>query len=131
MELNNARNFYLKIKDYFNEEQFSSFYKYIEETWLNLEDDEYTKFDFKLWSYINKFSFSNTRNKVLISESALNKYIFISNNCCESINNLINNFIQANTKVSLDRFETIIKTLFIRVKCNRTNKNQLSEKIIL
>ena len=89
MELNNARNFYLKIKNYFNEVQFSSFYKYIEETWLNLEDDEYTKFDFKLWSYINKFSFSNTRNKVLISESALNKYIFISNNCCESINNLI------------------------------------------
>ena len=43
---------------------------------------------------------------------------------------MINNYIQANTKVSLDRFETIIKTLFIRVQCNRTNKNQLSEKII-
>ena len=65
----------------------------------------------------NKFNFYNTGNKVLISESALNKYIFHSNNCCENINNLINNHhIQVHIKVSRDRFETKIKTLFISVK---------------
>ena len=36
----------------------------------------------------------------------------ISNkNTCKSLNNLINNFIQINSKVGLDKFETIIKTL--------------------
>ena len=55
--------------------------------------------------------------KVLISESALNNYIFLSNKCCARINNLINNYMQSNTKVSLYGFEIIIKTLFIRVQC--------------
>ena len=35
-----------------------------------------------------------------------------------------------NSKISLSRFETIIKALFIRMECKRTNENQLGERII-
>ena len=49
------------------------------------------------------------------------EYIFCSNNACKSINNLLNNFIQINSKISLDKFETIIKILFIRLEKNRNN----------
>ena len=66
----------------------------------------------------------------MISKQSLDKYKFVSNNYCESLNNLINNFIQVNSKISLNRFETIIKTLFIRKECNRTNENQLGERMI-
>ena len=54
--------------------------------------------------------------KKLINDPILNEYVFGSNNACESLNNLINNFIQINSKVDLDKFETIIKTLFIRLE---------------
>ena len=60
----------------------------------------------------------------------MDEYIFLSNNCCESVNNLINNFIQVNSKVGIDRFETIIKALFIRLECIRTNNNQMGERFI-
>jgi len=54
----------------------------------------------------------------LISDCLLEEYIFITNNCCESLNDLMNDFIQINARVDIDRFETIIKTLFIRLECN-------------
>ena len=111
MNLDNDRKFYLKVKYYLNEEEFNNFYEYIEHTWLKLDDGEYVKFDFKIWSDINKFNFSNTRNIVLISEFSLDKYIFISNNCCESINKLINNYIQINTKVRLNQNSIYLSTI--------------------
>ena len=60
---------------------------------MNLEANEYVKFNFSLWSYKGKFEFNNSRNNNLISKGSLDEYIFLSNNCCESVNNLINNFI--------------------------------------
>ena len=51
MELNKAIKFYLKEKDYFYKIEFNNFYEYIKHTWLNLEDAENIKFDFKLWPY--------------------------------------------------------------------------------
>jgi len=53
MNLDNDRKFYLKVKYYLNEEEFNNFYEYIEHTWLKLDDGEYVKFDFKIWSDIN------------------------------------------------------------------------------
>ena len=53
-----------------------------------------------------------SRNKNLISFGKLEDNIFFSNNCCESLNHLINSYITVNNKVSLSRFEEIIKTLF-------------------
>ena len=129
MDIYNAREFYLSIKEYFSEEQFNEFYIYFEQTWLNMEDNDNVKYEFKTWSYYNKFDFKKARNKKLISQESLDEYIFISNNCCESLNNLINNYIHVNSKVSIDRFESIIKTLFLRFECCRGNDNQCEERI--
>lgn len=71
-----------------------------------------------------------TNRKKIIKDSVLDEYVFCSNNACESVNNLINNFIQINSQVSLAKFEIIIKTQFIRLECNRNNPNQKSERII-
>ena len=49
-----------------------------------------------------------------LSQKAIG-YAFLLNNCCESINNLINNFIQVNSKVGIERFATLVKILFIRL----------------
>ena len=95
-----------------------------------MEDNDNVQYEFKIWSYYNKFDFKKQRNKKLISQDSLDEYIFISNNCCESINNLINNYIHINSKVSIDRFESIIKTLFLRFECCRGNDNQCEERII-
>ena len=130
LNLENARNFYITAKEYFSDDEFANFHKYFGNTWMNLEDNEYVKFNSSLWSYKGKFEFINSRNNNLISKGSLDEYIFLSNNCCESVNNLINNFIQVNSKVGIDRFETIIKTLFIRLECIRTNNNQMGERFI-
>ena len=132
MNLEKAREFYLLVKAHFNQDEFNKFYDYFELTWLILEEKDDVKFNFNIWSYFNKFDFINSRNKkTLISDSLLEEYIFISNNCCESLNNLMNNFVEINAKVDIDRFETIIKALFIRLECNRSNINQRTIRIIL
>ena len=124
-----AIEFYHKIKDEFDQEEFIPFFDYFERNWLNLSEENDSKYKLDIWSYYGKFYFKETR-KALISKDVLDKYIFISNNACESVNNLINNFIQINSKVSVDKFEMIIKTLFIRLECNRNNRNQNKERII-
>ena len=43
MSIENAREYYLKIKDYFNEDLFNNFYTYFEQTWLNLDENEVTR----------------------------------------------------------------------------------------
>ena len=130
MDIDRAIEFYNTIKTTYYEEQFSEFFDYFETTWLNPNKDIKTKFEFDIWSYYGKFDFKNQRKKYLISEEALDEYIFLSNNACESCNNLINNYIEINSKVGLSKFETILKSLFIRMESNRVNKNQLSERII-
>jgi len=105
MNLEKALEFYLLVKANFNQDEFNKFYDYFELTWLNLEEKDYDKFNFNIWSYFNKFDSKNSRNKkTLLSDSLLEEYIFITNNCYESLNNLINNFIQINAKVVIDRF---------------------------
>ena len=59
MPLDKAREFYFSIKDYFDEEIFSNFYSYFEQTWLNLEDKDPVKYEFKIWTYFEKFDFKN------------------------------------------------------------------------
>ena len=51
MDLENARNFYITLKDYFSDEEFDNFYIYIELTWLNLDDNSSVKFEFNIWCY--------------------------------------------------------------------------------
>ena len=130
MDIDRAIEFYDTIKTTYYEEQFSEFFDYFETTWLNPNKDIKTKFEFDIWSYYGKFDFKNQRKKYLISEEALDEYIFLSNNACESCNNLINNYKEINSKVGLSKFETILKSMFIRMESNRVNKNQLSERII-
>ena len=48
MDLENARNFYITLKDYFSDEEFDNFYIYIELTWLNLDDNSSVKFEFNI-----------------------------------------------------------------------------------
>ena len=129
MEKNKARDFYKLIKEEFAEEKYEAFFDYFEITWLNIdENNNKTKLDYDIWSYFGKFDFENSR-KSIISNSVLEKYIFLSNNACESINNLIHNYIAINNKVSIDRFEAIIEILFVRLSCVKNNKHQLSDRL--
>ena len=88
---------------------------FLKKPWIKLNENYNVKFDYDLWSYFGKYYFKANRKK-LINDSILNEYVFGSNNACESLNNLINNFIQIDSKVGLDKFETIIKTLIIRLE---------------
>ena len=124
-----AIEFYKKVKDEFETEEYELFFDYFENIWMKINEENNVKFDFDLWTYYGKFDFKANRKKI-IKEYALDEHAFCSNNECESINNLINNFIQINSQVSLTKFETIIKTLFIRLECNRNNSNQKNERII-
>ena len=62
----------------------------------------------------------------------LKNKVFYSNNCAESINHLINSYIDINNKIGITRFETILKTLFIRLnsKNNRNNKMVIKYKLL-
>ena len=55
--------------------------------------------------------------------------LYLSNNCCESLNHLINNIIDINSNVSITKFIEIIKILFLRININREKKNQKKEQI--
>ena len=101
MKLSKAKEFYSLLKDEFNDEKFKPFYSYFEVTWLNLIDGGKAKFNFQLWYYHAKFDLQKNRKTGLISKEGLDEYVFVSNNACESINNLIIKFIQINAKVSL------------------------------
>ena len=56
------------------------------------------------------------KEKYLIDLDRLKNKIFYSINCVESINHLINSYIDLNNKIGITRFEIILKTLFIRLK---------------
>ena len=103
MEINNARIFYNKIKEFYNEDYFQEFYDYFENTWLSENENINTKFDTEIWFYYGKCNFKGSR-KYLINDDKFHEYVAFSNNACESINHLINSYIQTNIKVSIDRF---------------------------
>ncbi len=112
------------------------FFKYFEDTWFSLDEEKEEIYQFSLWSYYGKFDMEIKR-VLLISERKLNDYVFLSNNVCESLNNLINSLIAVNNKVSIKRLEIILKTLFIRLKFQKDNdgihierKQQLSDILL-
>ena len=71
--------------------------------------------------YHGKFNFNGSR-KNLINENNFREYVAFSNNSSESINHLINSYIQCNTKVSIKRFESIVEILFVRMNFNHEQK---------
>lgn len=127
MNHDKALEFYKEIKNEYNNE-FESFFEYFEDTWFSIEEGKDTRYDFSLWSYDGKFKFDESRRE-LISKKNLEKYVFLSNNACESLNHLINSFIAINNKVSITRFEIIIKTLFVRLDVSNSLKDQNVEHI--
>ena len=44
MELSTAKTFYIKIKDYFNEEWFQELYNYFISTWLSIDENSNSRF---------------------------------------------------------------------------------------
>ena len=56
----------------------------------------------------------------------MEKYIVFSNNCCESINSLINNLPPLHLKVSVNLFRNILIMIFSRSGCKRT-RNTLDQ----
>ena len=53
----------------------------------------------------------------------MEKYIFFSNNAVESFNHLINQCLDNNTKVSISKFEEMLKFIFIRFTSNNKSEN--------
>ena len=60
----------------------------------------------------------------------LKNKVFYSNNCEESINHLINSYIDINNKIGITRFEIILKTLFIRLN-SKNNRNNNDNKMVI
>ena len=60
----------------------------------------------------------------------LKNKVFYSNNCVESINHLINSHIDANNNIGIKRFDTILKTLFIRLN-SKNNRNNNDNKMVI
>ena len=60
----------------------------------------------------------------------LKNKVFYSNNCVESINHLINSYIDVNNNIGIKRFDTILKTLFIRLN-SKNNRNNNDNKMMI
>ncbi len=85
---------------------------------MNVDNNNFKpKSDFKNWNYHGKFNFQKNR-KTLISNSFLENYLFLSNNSSQSVNNCLNNYIAINYKVLINRFESILKILFLSMNYN-------------
>ena len=70
------------------------------------------------------------KEKKLIDTDLLKNKVFDSNNCVESINHLINSYIDANNKLGITWFEVILKTLFIRLNTKHSQNNLNKKKVI-
>ena len=127
MQYDKSKEFYIKIKNEYNQD-YADFFNYFENTWLSLNDNNKSRYEFSLWSYADKIDIKKSRSQ-LISEKNLQDYVFLSNNACESLNHLINSLIAVNNNVSLTRFEIILKTLFIRMELRNNQNNQNLEHI--
>ena len=66
----------------------------------------------------------------LIDIDRLKNIVFYSNNCVESVNHIINSFINVNNKIGLKRFEVILKTLYIRLNTKHSLNNQSKKMVI-
>ena len=74
----NASEFYCKIKEKYKVE-YSNFFDYFEQTWLDLEDEDKSIYPFGLWKYEGKINLESSRSE-LISKKSFGDYIFLSNN---------------------------------------------------
>ena len=93
-----ACKFYKKIKNIYNDRnEYDEFFKYFEKNWLSLTGPDKSLYKYELRSYYGNFDMETT-NKNLIGFGKLEDNIFFSNNCCESINHLINSYIAVNIK---------------------------------
>ena len=115
MAYKDAKIYYKLIKDEFsdNDEKLAEFYEYSENTWFSLNNPDSTRYSFSLWSQSGKFNFQGNK-KILISENNLKEYINFTNNAVESFNHLLNECLSKNIKVSFNKFEEIIKYIFIK-----------------
>ena len=88
---NAAINFFKKLKDEIgNKEKYEEFFEYFESTWLSIEENKKSKFEFKFRSYSEYLDKTKKKEKKLIDTDLLKNKEFDSNNCVESINHLIN-----------------------------------------
>lgn len=78
MNKKNAIDYYKIVKDSFpdSEEKNNNFFEYFESTWLSLDDDRKSKYNFYLWTYDKIFNFNGNKTK-LISEDRLNELFFL------------------------------------------------------
>ena len=106
MKEKEAVEFYIKIKDITpsNIEEFKIFFEYFENTYLSL--DEKSKFKFSLWN-TNKIKVKGNENILFKENNFKNNFIF-RNNCCESLNHLINEILDVNNNVLMTNFSEVI-----------------------
>ena len=124
IDIEEARKFYLKILDILPKNAlFEKFIEYFESNWFPLNDNNETRFDFELWSYKNKFNFKGNK-KSIIKQGENENYILFSNNAVDSFNHLMNKIIEANNKVSISKFEDLLKFIFIRMSSKHRNDNK-------
>ena len=131
MDLETARNFYnLVIKNIPKNDKFDIFLEYFQNTWFPIGNNLNTLYDFDLWNYSNKFNFKGNKNS-LFKNGEIDKYVLFSNNAVESFKHLINQCLEKNTRVSISKFEEIIKFIIIRFTSNNEsdiNSNKYEEK---
>ena len=132
MEKNDAIEFYKKIKEIppENSEEFKTFFEYFENTYFPLDKDIKSKYDFSLWNYTDKLKIEGNKNSLFKENNYKTNFDF-SNNCCESLNHLINEILDVNNNVSITKFAEIIKFIFIRFNVNREKNKQRKEQIII
>ena len=64
LEFDTAIEFYKKIKEKYMSNEYQSFLKYFENTWMKINENNNVKFEFDLWSYYGKFDFKSNRKKI-------------------------------------------------------------------
>ena len=128
MDLEEAKEYYKLIKKEFppTDENINNFYKYFEDTWLSLDDNDIPRYPFDIWTYNKKFNFKGTK-KVLINEDKLNEYVCFTNKACESFNHLMNSCLSNNTSVSFNKFTEILKFIFLRLESSVDSNNEKIE----
>ena len=55
------------------------FMNILKKTWLSLDSNIKTKFEFDLWTYSNKFNFKGNKTKLIVKDK-LDEYVFFTNN---------------------------------------------------
>ena len=124
MNFEAAKKFYSSLKENIpKSENYDKFLDYFENTWLSLNDNENDSiYEFNLWNYSSKIKFKGNKTS-LFKQGEMEKYIFFSNNAVESFNHLLNQCLDNNTKVSISKFEEMLKFIFIRFTSNNESEN--------